>query len=79
MTQVAQAIFGHLWLALGALGIPVSIVLNAMARAVAERIRTSTSIACGNAEDQWLKDLGVSAADRCKRAIERLDRDRASR
>ena len=74
--QIGQWIYEHLWLALG---FPVSIVLSALARAAAERIRTSTTIRCGKAEHQWLKDLGVPAGERRKRAIDRIDRDRASR
>jgi hypothetical protein len=84
--QVASAISGHVWLALW---YPVSVVLNALARAVArvfnerarsraEEIRTSTTIASIKAEDELLKDLDFSATVRRKRAIERLDRDRTS-
>jgi vacuolar-type H+-ATPase subunit H len=64
------------WLALW---YPVAIVLNALARSQAEKIRTSTTIACIKAEDELLKSLRFSATERRKRAIERLDRDRASR
>lgn len=71
-TQVAQWIYGHAW---WVLGIPVSIVLNALARSAALRIRTSTRFRCDKAEDQGLKELGVPAGERRKLALDRVERD----
>ena len=71
-TEVALAIGEHTWPL--ALGIPASIVLTALARAAAERIRTSTTICCGKAEDRWLKEMGVPARERRRRAVRRIDR-----
>jgi len=74
--QVAQVIFAHLWLALG---VPVSIVLNALARATAKRISTDATISSGRAEDQWLKELGVPASERRRLAIARVERNIGAR
>lgn len=71
-TQVAEWIYRHVWLVLG---IPVSIVLNAPARAAAKRIRTSSTIRCGRAVDQWLREMGVPARERRRLAIARVERD----
>jgi hypothetical protein len=71
-TQFAEWINGHVW---WVLGIPVSIVLNALARAVAQRIRTFTRIRCDKAEDQGLKELGVPAQERRRLTIARAERD----